>query len=631
MTQYVKAKSLSISMDTSYFKTCKLTLQDLTIEEGVPEEGKQLRVDYINGTEVMKIFKGVIDSKDLSQLSPASDKLTVNVSSNGFRTVPYRRTITETFDIDESAPTDIDGYQYITGAYIIGHLVNMYLSVEGITFDNITAFEGKRYIDTQQYTCQTIGDILDQLARDSFGNWYIDINKNLCFVKDYATQIGLDTADLDVSAYGGILIDFRNPKLKTALESYANKVFFRGDLDDNLDDIQVSAQDDDEIAHMASLDNGSGVYGISVENANIKTIAEAQEYCQKILDKRKSKPKSLEFDTLDWVNFSVGNIQNVHIPILGITNTDERPPNYIVESMTLTDMGVGILTKHIVMRQLFPTGNGGYTWSKSSQGVAFFRALTNEAKKTPDRIKNALENHLYVEKLRGNILSTQNFNGDGDYIQLEKQFMTFWDASAPSAPKMALGFVDGLSAGIPGIVLGAGDGNGNYRGYIQKDTNGFELIYKYGVNVSDVSGIKFDNYGNILINDNIVPPLTDLVLQGEYSSAADAWNAKLSQMKYDGSKYAGGVTKSLTETDTYLEVGGAYSDLSLYWGGYSSSIPYFQIYNQANGGLTIKSYGADILNYGWDDTVSFKQTAPQGTWDFQYANVTNLSATAKFA
>lgn len=284
MTRFYKPKSLKIDMDSSHYKTCSLTLYNITINEGVPEEGKILRVDLIkdDSTPVM-LFEGNIDSKpSIKQLSPDSDKLEVQVSSNGYRYIPYRRTVTEIFEVPA-------GEEYITAKQIIEYLITTtnYLNAEGVQYVDIGVLEGKRYEDTQEFICMSIGDIFDKLAQDSNANWYINHLKVLYFVEEYYSFDGLDLYDIDTDYQ--LLVDFRNPEVTTSLQNYANKVFFKGDLEDvDMREVSVFAQDDDEIAHMSSLDGGSGVYGCSVDNSSITTQAQAQAYCQRILDKRKA-------------------------------------------------------------------------------------------------------------------------------------------------------------------------------------------------------------------------------------------------------------------------------------------------------------------------------------------------------
>lgn len=554
-TQYLKDKSLKIDMDSSHFKTCSCTLTNITINDGVPEEGKSLRIDYVDNGNTMLLFEGLVDSKEIKALANNSNKLEVKVSSNGYRYVPYRRTVTEFFDIP-------NGQDYISANYIINYLVSTYLSRENIAYANMTAFEGKRYEDSQEFICMTVGDILDQLAKDSNGNWYIDSYRNLYFVKDYDSWDGINNYDIDVDT--GINVDFRNPQLKTSIDGYANKVFFKGDLEDtDLNDIAVYAQDDSEIARMAQLDGGSGVYGIVAEtNPNIKTRAEAEEYCQQVLSKKKAKPKILTFETFDWLAYQVGQRNNIHIPALGISNIPSKPKNYIVESIALTDLGHGNLQKQIEMRQLFPNGQGGYTWTKSANGMRFFQSLVQGQKQTDVKAKNLLKNHLYVENLRGGIFSTQNLEGNGDYIQLERQYMTFWD-SATKTVKMAQGFIrdkDGYA--VPGIVFGAGDGQGNNRGYITKGSSGLDIFYI--TPTGGVARVRLGNDGKLYLNDTEINAFSpSSPIPSTYLQQASYWNKALDGMYYDGvgdqyyvpsTKLTTGVNSSIGQgTDAYAK------------------------------------------------------------------------------
>lgn len=619
MSQYLKSKSLKIDMDSSHYKTCSLTLTSITITQGVPEEGKILEVYYSTSL----LFQGVIDSKDIKQLSPNSDRLEVNISSNGFRYVPYRRTTSEIFNIEgDNVVGDDELGEYMTAGYVVKYFINHYLNAEGITYADVGILEGKRYRETQNYICMSIGEILDQLATDSNAHWYINPSKVFYFIDDYYTFEGEEWANIEIE--NPIQVDFRNPQLKTSLSDYANKVFFKGDLDDGYDTdgnpINVHSQSDSEIAHMASLDGGSGVYGISVSNSNIKTIAEAQTYCDKILAKRISKPKILTFDTTDWQTYQVGQKQNINLPTLGINTIEGECTNYVVEKISLTDMGNQILTKKVEMRQLFPTGGGVYTWSKSAQGATSFQKLTQSVKQAEKKAQDIVKNHLYVENLRGGTFSTQNFDGTGDYIQLQKQFMTFWDSSTHTV-KMAFGFIPNtLGYAVPGIAFGAGDGHGNNRGFIQKDTDGLSMFYVGNLANNEVGFLKVTK-DNVYINDLLVPKCNNNgQLVDGYISSASGWNDKLSQMVYNdttgATAYTGQVAKSTTETDTYLDISGDYGDMTLYYLGDE----WFKIQNDYDA-LNMYAFGDNFLGYNRNQ----QKTYPKGSWDFSNCTASNAN------
>lgn len=705
MTPYLLARSLKVDMDTSYWKSCSLTLANLTIIEGVPEEGKILTVLWaVSGQADITIFKGVINNKSIKQLSENLDKLTVSLSSNGFRNIPYRRTVTRYFPIEENETV-------ISAGNIVRDLVFNHLSEEGISYYESggisSIIDGKLYEDDVEFICMNVGEILDQLAKDSNANWYINSSNTLYFVEEYYSFDGAAEYDIDTSK--GITTDVRNLDLKTDLTNYANKVFFKGDIEDlTMDSILPEpVEDSAEIAHMAELDGGSGVYGVSVSNPEIKTMADAQEYCEKELAKRKVKPKSISFDTRDWKAFSVGERHNVHIPIIGVHNdpvggeaeayaatnqillnshkladgtkikivegTGYIPGglnavdsyyvidstanefrvslsmggaavdittagvtgwsvyrnNYIVESISLSDMGNGILTKKVEMRQLFSniTGGGaaGVTWQKGKQGIAYFKALTDNVKKSQTDTKNMIKNHSYVENLRGGSISTQNFDGSGDYVKLERQFMTFLeDATPDDVIKMAMGFIkDKDNTTIPGIVFGAGDGYGNNRGYITKDPTGLSMFYIN--NTGGVSFIRLDADGKLYLNDLQIPQCnsSNKLVDG-YIDSATGWNNKLSQMKSDGAAFEGKVTQDLTSNvGNYMQIDGTYGDMSLFY----DDTEYFKIMYNLGQEVQLKNSGKAFLNIGVNG--SYADVLVQGDWDFSQAHsVTGI--TAKF-
>jgi hypothetical protein len=703
MTAFLASRSLKIDMDTSHWKSCSLTLHNLKINDGVPEEGKLLTVKWLEtGNPDILVFKGVINNKSIKQLSPNLDELTVSLSSNGFRNIPFRRTISEVFEIVAPA-------EYIAAGNIVKFLIDTYLEDEGISyFDNgiiSSILEGKLYDNAIEFVCMNIGEILDQLATDSNANWYINSSNILYFVEEYYSFDG--DSDYDIDTELGITADVRNLDLKTDLTNYANKVFFKGDIEDaTMDNIQVFSQDADEIWHMAQLDGGSGVYGVSVSNSNITTTIEAQAYCDKELAKRKVKPKAITFDTFDWKAYQVGERHNVNIPIIGVNNepiygepeaytvtnqivltshkltngikiklaagTGTIPSglndndeyyvidstvdsfrlsldiggsavditstgisgwiiyrnNYVVESISLSDMGKNILSKKIEMRQLFSDviggGAEGVTWQKGKQGIAYFKALTDNVKKSQTDTKNMIKNHIYVENLRGGSITTQNFDGSGDYVKLERQFMTFWEDSAPDIIKMAMGFVpDKNNNKIPGIVFGAGDGYGNSRGYITKGTTGLDIFYI--TPTGGVARIRLGNDGKIYINETEIQAFSETSqIPSEYIEAASGWNAQLSQMKSDGSTFEGKVSQDLsTNVGNYMQIDGTYGDMTLYY----NNTEYFKILNGLGQNSIFKNSGKAFLDIGVNG--SYADVLVKGDWDFSTAHsVTGI--TAKF-
>lgn len=383
-TSNIKNKSLRVNMGTDLRKNASVNLIT-TLEDGMPTEGSILSIYE----DEMLIFEGIITEKRVALIDNLS-KLDMTISSDGFRTVPYRRTVSDTFEV-------ADNELYFTAKSIIEYMVTNYLSQEGISFD-INSINGYHFEDTVEYETKSIGDILDELASTSNCFWYIDVNKILHFAEEYYTF----DSEIELDINEGISVDFRNPELSTSLANYANKVFFKGGIEDieTGEDIISIKQDDAEIAVMQSYGGGSGVYGAVVENPLIDTQAKADIYCQKVLDKRKAKEKVLTFDTFDWLYFQVGEKVNINIPPIAIIDN-----KYVVEQITLTDFGGGKLNKRVEMRQMFPNGQGGYIWSKNNNAQQFFGALANAQKNMQTAIH---ENNKKIEAYVSPIVAMQN-------------------------------------------------------------------------------------------------------------------------------------------------------------------------------------------------------------------------------
>ena len=145
---------------------------------------------------------------------------------------------------------------------------------------------------------------------------------------------------------------------------------------------------------------------------------------------------------------------------------------------------------------------------------------------------NVFTLNVYGENIRGNVISTANFNGTGNYIQMQRQYLTFWDANN-NAIKMALGFLpDNSGVNVPAIVFGAGDGRGNNRGYITKDTDSLDIFFIDSA--EKVSAVKLQN-GKIYLNNTEIPAFDpDNPLPYEYLQNGEKWNNTLAKIQASG-------------------------------------------------------------------------------------------------
>lgn len=139
------------------------------------------------------------------------------------------------------------------------------------------------------------------------------------------------------------------------------------------------------------------------------------------------------------------------------------------------------------------------------------------------------------------ISNKQSNNPQPNGTIFHDDYLAFWDTMTDRTNphiKLFAGLVpDKQNNIIPGIVFGAGDGQGNNRAYIQKDETGFELMYRTpnmdtnGIPI--MSGIKFNDDGTININDSRFSQLTNPDLISEYLEASELWNKKLDGLVYN--------------------------------------------------------------------------------------------------
>lgn len=131
----------------------------------------------------------------------------------------------------------------------------------------------------------------------------------------------------------------------------------------------------------------------------------------------------------------------------------------------------------------------------------------------------------YIDLIGATTFRTGSTN---DYININQNVLTINEGTSGLA-KIALGFIpDRNNLNIPALVLGAGDGYGNNRGYITKDADSLDIFH-----VSDTGIVSFISLGNgqIRLNDNIIPVADQNgKLIDDYIYSATSWNAKLDEI-----------------------------------------------------------------------------------------------------
>lgn len=201
--------------------------------------------------------------------------------------------------------------------------------------------------------------------------------------------------------------------------------------------------------------------------------------------------------------------------------------------------------------------------------------------------------------------------------------------------KMAIGVVnnkDGIAT--PLFVLGAGNGEGDNRGYIQKDSDGLSIYYIGDLSAGEVSYLKLTK-DSANLNGYQVFSTKDSIADTYISSAVD-WNNKTQNLDTSGDATAmniktaaSGAKLELLDTGIFQSVNSSgqkhgmfidktYTDLFLYY----NNAEFFRIYNGIDY-FTFGGYGDAFLLYSSADPGVYAY----GKWDFSSASVQGILTT----
>jgi hypothetical protein len=316
-TSLLKAGSLRVTRRTDKNNDCSITLET-TAAGYLPVVGQDIKVKN-SGTVIFGGCIKTITARKVEAGHGNTKKIELDISSDGYRSIPARRTIT-------------NGYNQRSAGYIVTDLVNNVFNTEGITAGTIGT--GANPVgDSGEYDaiCKNCAEILDDMAQASGYKWYIDDTKKLHFVADDTI-----TAAAHDIVEGGAFTDYQIESYETTLDQYANKIFVRGGLGDDGNVIQTIAEDVTEQGNRKTVEGStysSGVYGAVINDTNIDLLADATTAAQNALKKSGIIPAALNITsyTLDWLP---GTKLKVNLPTFGIS-TDTY---YLIEELTLEDM-----------------------------------------------------------------------------------------------------------------------------------------------------------------------------------------------------------------------------------------------------------------------------------------------------
>lgn len=352
-TSLLIAGSLSVSRKAGHDNNCSFSIKT-TAATYLPDVG--LDVQVLNGATV--IFGGIIQTITHKKYEGGcgDDKLIVlEISSNGYGSIPSRRTIDMTYD-------------QRTAAYVVNDIVTNVLSGEGITAGTLSA--GANPVgENGEYDaiCKSCAEILNDMAAASGYMWYIDDTKALHFVADLA-----ETAAAHDIVEGGTFTDFQIENYEKSLDGYANKIFVRGGTGDDGYPVKTFQQDTSEQTERATIEGGTGVYGTVINDSNIEVLADATTTATNALKKYGIIPRTLTIKswTLDWL---VGTKLKVNLPTFGIS----EDTYYLIESVTLQDEDGKNLSCTL---QCSVRKSDNFTTQTAQSGIEYLGKVVSKAK-----------------------------------------------------------------------------------------------------------------------------------------------------------------------------------------------------------------------------------------------------------
>lgn len=303
--------SLQINKLVDRQDSCSLSLFS-TVGGYLPLAGYDLQVRFDGGFQ----FGGIIKTIEIERLDRTDDtntEIKLNISCDGYRAIPYRRTVLGIFE----PPT------YSTASDVINAFMPT-LAEEGIGTGNI---ETGAAIELYSVSAKTIGAILDDMATLSGYQWYISDDKELYFVDEQFVLNDprhIDSTDPTFS-------DFNVIGFTEDLTEYANKVWVRGGLMDDGYMLVSVAEDTVEIAARAALEGTSGVYSFFIDDSNVVDSAIGLDMAQKEVIKRSRVPKQIVFET--YTEFVVSSILQVKLPGYGIAALTK----FFVEAISISE------------------------------------------------------------------------------------------------------------------------------------------------------------------------------------------------------------------------------------------------------------------------------------------------------
>jgi len=335
----ISKNSASISTDSQGRKSLGVGIY-FTAAQGIPIEGHDIAI--LEDTTLL--FGGVIGGISINPFTShqsSSADLLCNITSDGYNSIPQRRTLTL-------------NYTDKTAGFVVSDMITSFLSEEGVTAGTIstgatlTAYSG---------IYKSIKEVLDEMAEASGYAWNINDDLTLDFKAVETPTLSTDT----ITGDDGDHFNFRPTR---SLNGFRNKQYVEGGLDAGGNVIRVVTQDDVSIAARQAAEGGSGVYGNVYKDTNIQTAENALVVAKELLD-RYLVPAAASVQS--YKSMDVGKIIKVTYPKYSIGANTE----YLITSKTAERDG----NQWVYSYNLEARSSTNFSSKPRSNAVDFFSKL----------------------------------------------------------------------------------------------------------------------------------------------------------------------------------------------------------------------------------------------------------------
>lgn len=341
----LRTGSLQINRESEGNHTCSLTLVSSTAYE--PHVGQDMLIK--NDGDV--IFGGVIKTVK-RRLSPASSTIFYDIFSDGYSSIPARRTVTGTYDNK-------------TAKWLVENFVDTVLYQEGVTKGTINTGATLAEYDA---VCKSIKEILDELASASGYKWYIDDSKALHFLQDDTVVAAAHDLDNDT------FTDFSDVEYEETLDNYRNKQFVRGTVGDDGFVVQHESTNADEVTARQNIEGTSGYYGAALNDNAVDNDTDAASTGANLIKRYgQCLPNVISFET-GATDFAPNTKLKVELSDLGIAES-----YYFIENVSIYDLDGKHLRSSVRAVQRLSTN---FSTQKNQDFVGYFSKLVEMAKKT---------------------------------------------------------------------------------------------------------------------------------------------------------------------------------------------------------------------------------------------------------